>query len=459
MSNKSNQKIITRIPPSPTGNLHVGTARTALFNFLFAKQNGGEIVLRFEDTDKERSEEKYEKNIIKGLSWLRITYDKQFKQSERSNIYEKYLNKLIEEKKAYVSKESIDSAPLDEARGSREQGQRSEVIRFKNPNKKIKFKDEVRGDIEFDTTDLGDFVIAKSLTEPLYHLAVVIDDFEMGITHIIRGEDGISNTPRQILIQKAIGAPLPTYIHLPMVLGKDKSKLSKRHGATSILEYKKEGYLPEAMINYLALLGWNPGTGEEQEIFSLDELIEKFDLSKVQKGGAVFNTEKLDWFNKHYLSKLEESEALIMLKDKFEELEFEIDVEMLEKIKPIIFEKISKISDIDIMIKDGELDYFVDDPKYHDPEKIIWKKSNKETTKKHLEYISNKFDEVAKFDELDNIKDSIWKYAEDNGKGDVLWPLRFALSGADRSPDPFQLAFILGKDVTLKRIQNAIKEL
>ena len=289
--------IITRFAPSPTGYLHMGGARTALFNHLFTKQNGGKTILRIEDTDKQRSTKEYETSIIESLKWLGLQYDETVKQSDREVVYKGYLKRLIDEGKAYISKET----PV-------EPGDRTEVIRFKNPNKKVTFYDLIRGEVEFDTTELKDFVIAKSMEEPLYNLAVVVDDFEMGITHVIRGEDHISNTPRQILIQEAIGAPRPVYAHLPIILATDKSKLSKRkHGeSVSVDFYRRKGYLPEAVINFLVLLGWNPGNN--QEIFSIDELIKTFDMSKVQKSGAVFNVEKLNWLNKQYIAKLSDAD-------------------------------------------------------------------------------------------------------------------------------------------------------
>ncbi|MDO8590761.1 MAG: glutamate--tRNA ligase family protein, partial [bacterium] len=244
--NSKNKKVVTRFPPSPTGFLHIGGARTALFNYLFAKKNHGGILLRLEDTDVTRYKKEFEDSIVQGLEWLGITFDnsKPFKQSERVQLYRLHLKTLVKSGAAYLSKET--------------EGERSEVIRFKNPNKKITFHDLVRGEVSFNTSDLGDFVIAKSLEEPLYHLAVVIDDMEMGITHVIRGEDHISNTPRQILIQEALGFKRPEYAHIPLILASDKSKLSKRHGATSVENYREMGYLPEAIVNYLALLGWNP---------------------------------------------------------------------------------------------------------------------------------------------------------------------------------------------------------
>ena len=279
-----NQKIITRFPPSPTGNFHVGSARTALFNFLFARKNNGKFILRIEDTDKTRSKKEFEDNIFESLEWLGLKYDEFYRQSDRGKIHRTYIEKMLDDGSIYEAEDKI--------------------IRFKNPNKKVKFNDLVRGEIEFDTTELKDFIIAKSVDEPLYHLAVVIDDFESNITHVIRGEDHISNTPRQILIQETISAPRPIYAHLPLILAPDRSKLSKRkHGeSVSLNYYRDKGYSPEAMINYLALLGWNPGT--EQEIFTLDELINVFDFSRVHKGGAIFDEKKLAWVNRKHFNKL-----------------------------------------------------------------------------------------------------------------------------------------------------------
>ncbi|MDO8569671.1 MAG: glutamate--tRNA ligase family protein [bacterium] len=280
MKSKS-EKVVVRMAPSPTGNFHVGSARTALFNFLFARKNNGKFILRIEDTDRERNKKEFEDDIFESLEWLGLKYDEFYRQSERGGVYKNYIEKMLNQGLAYESDDK--------------------VIRFRNPNKKVKFNDLVRGEIEFDTTELKDFVIAKSVDEPLYHLAVVIDDFESNITHVIRGEDHISNTPRQILIQEAISAPRPLYAHLPLILAQDRSKLSKRkHGESVSLDYyRSKGYSPEAIINYLALLGWNPGT--EQEIFTLRELINVFDFSRVHKGGAIFDEKKLAWVNrKHF---------------------------------------------------------------------------------------------------------------------------------------------------------------
>jgi glutamyl-tRNA synthetase len=442
---KNNEKVVTRIAPSPTGVLHIGTARAALFNYLFAKHNHGKFILRIEDTDKERSKKEYEGNIVDSLNWLGLQFDAFYRQSERTDIYKKYLDKIIKSGHAYISKEAG--------------GERAEVIRFKNPNKEVIFEDMIRGEIKFDTTELGDFVIAKSLDEPLYHLAVVVDDYEMGITHVIRGEDGISNTPRQILIQEVIGANTPKYAHLPLVLGKDKKKLSKRHGATSLDEYKNQGYLKEAILNHLAMLGWNPGT--DKEVFTMKELIEEFDIKKVQKGGAIFNPEKLDWFNKEHLKNIPEKTIVDKIesaaKEKFPNEK--ISTDLVKRIAPQIMERISTLNDIDKSITEGDLDYYFNEPDY-DPRDLIWKEAKTEETISHLQFISSELEKIEKENEdSEKIKQALWNYADEQGRGNVLWPLRYCLTGKQKSPDPFTLISTLGKTKSIERITTAIERL
>lgn len=393
------EKIVVRIPPSPTGNLHIGTARTALFNYLFAVKHAGKVVLRIEDTDKERSKKEFEENIIESLSWLGIKHDGEvIRQSERTEKYREALTRMIEKDVAYVSKEPSKNDPNVEV----------SVVRLRNPGKVVTFADLVRGEISFDTTELGDFVIAKSMDEPLYHLAVVFDDAGAGVTHVIRGEDHISNTPRQILIQEAMGVSRPAYAHIPLILAPDRSKLSKRHGATAVTDYRDQGYLPQAMVNYLALLGWNPGT--DQEIFTMEELVDQFDLQKIQKGGAIFDQKKLDWVQKEHIKLLPPEEQKEIIRKGIENEPY--------------------------MVGEPELD----------PEKIAWKKSTKEDAVKHLE-------EAKKIIGEDG---DLMAYAEREGKGDVLWPVRYALTGAEASPDPFIMLEFLGKEKSLKRIESAI---
>ena len=435
-------KVITRFAPSPTGLFHIGSVRSALYNYLYARQNNGKFILRIEDTDKERSKKEFEDNILESFKWLGLSYDEFYRQSERGEIYKKYLKQLIDNGSAYISKEE-----------PKEEGDRAEVIRFKNPNKKIKFNDLILGEIEFDTTDLKDFVIAKDLESPLYHLAVVVDDMEMGVTHVIRGQDHISNTPRQILIQEALGAKRPEYSHIPLILAADKSKLSKRHGAMSVLEYKDMGYFPEAIINFMALIGWNPG--DEQEIFTLDELIKKFNLQKVQKSGGVFNVEKLDWINKEYIKKLSSKETEEnILKWLPEDMQKNV---LAPKLIPVIIERISKWGDVTQMAEEGELHFFFKH-EFYEVEKLIYKNLTQEQVSANITSAIKALEEIKKEEfNKENVKTALMQIADTLGsRGELLHPVRFALSGRDRSPDPFIIAEILGKNETILRLQKAV---
>lgn len=443
----------TRMAPSPTGVLHIGGLRTGLFNYLFAKQHGGVFVLRIEDTDKERSKKEYEDEIVTSFELAGIHSDEFYRQSEHIETHRAYLTKLIDDGYAYVSKEE-----------PKEEGQRSEVIRFKNPNKIVQFEDIIRGPIEVDTTDLGDFVIAKSLEEPLYHLAVVVDDFEAGITHVIRGEEHISNTPRQLLIQEAIGAPRPIYAHLPLILATDRSKLSKRHGAVAVIEYLRQGYLPAALINYLALLGWSPqsaGDAAASDILSLEELIKQFDLTKVQKGGAVFNIEKLNALNQHYIKQLPQ-EVLIekmrhWLPEKYQTTKEVSSDTFIIKLAGLLVDHLSYFEELKDIDAEGGLSYYFTQPEY-ESSLLLGKKGDLDVSKTltHLETAKNLLENLP-LDAFsaEQVKEALWEYATKEGRGDVLWPLRIALSGAPRSPDPFGLADILGKQETLVRISHA----
>jgi glutamyl-tRNA synthetase len=444
-------KVVTRFAPSPTGLFHAGSYRTAVFSYLYAKKYGGKFILRIEDTDRARSTKEYEDNIIESLKWLHLDYDELYRQSERGEIYRKYLEKLLADGTAYISKEE-----------QKEEGDRAEVIRFRNLGKKVRFDDIIRGLIEFDTTELGDFIIAKSVDEPVFHFAVVLDDYLMGVTHVIRGEDHISNTPRQILIQEALGAPTPTYGHLPLVLAADRSKLSKRHGAKPMTFYRDQGFIPEALLNYMSLIGWNPGT--EKEIFSLPELITEFDIARVQKGGASFSEEKLLWVNKEHLKRVPqdlfalEARKYIGMSKKVQERSWNITEAMLIRLVPTLLDRINTYFDITKMIDDGEVDYLFIAPKY-DALSLKWK-AEKDLIKtlEHLAYIKKALGEVkdSKWTE-EGIKEAVWTYADAEGRGTVLWPYRFALSGRDKSPNPFSLSYILGKEETLARLETAWK--
>ncbi len=437
MSEKA--KVVTRFAPSPTGFLHLGTYRTAIFSYLYAKKNAGQFILRIEDTDKERNKKEFEDNILESLEWMGLKYDQFYRQSENVETHKKYLEKMIEGGHAYISKEEAKD-------GS---GVIKEIVRFKNPNVDITFTDLIKGEVTINTKDLGDFVLAKNLNEPLFHLAVVADDFDEGVTHVIRGEDHVSNTPRQILIQRAIGAPTPTYAHLPLVLGPDKLKLSKRRGALPITEYRRQGYLPEAILNGVAFVGWNPGT--EKEIFTHDELVESFDLERVQKSPAVFNEIKLEWFNKEHMKKLSKEE---IEKEIFARLP---DTLHLQGIIPIIFDRISKWSDVDTMIQNAEIDFFAKEPSI-DSSKLSYKDIEISETKKSLESVIQNLEEISDSNfTVENIKLSIMRIADSvPSRGAVLHPVRYALTGLDKSPDPFTVASILGKNETIKRLQKAV---
>lgn len=440
--------IVTRIPPSPTGHLHIGTARTALFNYLFAKKNGGKMVFRSEDTDKTRSTREFENKIIEGLHWLGLTWDNEviLRQSERAPVYREYLEKIIANGSAYISKEESKNTP----------GQMVEVVRLKNPNKEITFNDLVRGDITFDTTELGDIVIARNLDDALYHFTVVVDDHLMGVTHVIRGEDHISNTPRQILIQEAIGIPRPIYAHLPLILASDRSKMSKRHGAVSLSSYKEAGYTKEAIINYLALLGWNPGT--DREIFGLSELISEFDIHHIQKGGAVFDIKKFNWFNRQYLEQLTPTEFLTYLEQNFPtrlRAFPDFSSERLLRLIPTIRERIDTLADFQAQTDLGEYDFAFTAPTAYETTLLQWKNDPAPTVAKPRLEIASILLATADFSSPETIKAALWPYAEEVGKGELFWPLRIALSGKAQSPDPFTIAYIIGSAETLLRIKNA----
>jgi len=484
-----------RLAPSPTGWFHVGNARTGLFNYLFARKNGGKFILRVEDTDKERSKKEYEENMLAGLRWLGIEWDEgpeksgsfgPYYQSQRTEIYKKYLEQLLKKGKAYYcfcTPEELEAQRADmvsrglppkyseKCRDLPENvvkknlaNKKPAVIRIKMPSKSIKFIDLIRGEVEFNLDLIGDTVIAKSLNEPLYNFAVVIDDYLMKITHVIRGEDHISNTPKQITIQEALGLPTPNYAHLPMILGPDRSKLSSRHGAMGLTEYRKMGYLPEALINFLAFLGWHP-LGD-REIFSPEELIELFDLQRVQKGGAIFNIKRLDWFNSQHLKLLNTDQLFDKIGDYAKN--FYSNPKIMEKYSP---EYIKKVIELEAP-RLTKLSDFFDFSEFFFQEKLKY-------PKEYLKWKSMEENEIAislndcldileKINEKEfnriNIQIKFYNFIAENAdyqkdKGRVLWPLRVALSGRKASPGPFEIAEILGKKKSIGRVKQAREQL
>ena len=431
--------IRTRIPPSPTGRFHIGTARTALFNYLFARKNGGEFLFRIEDTDRARSLPEHEAEIIEGMKWLGLEHDGEVvRQSERVERHTELLHKLVKEDKAYLSREA----------SAKEEGKEVEVVRLRNPGRSITFRDEIRGNITFDTAELSDFVIGRSIDDPLYHFAVVVDDSDMGITHVIRGEDHISNTPRQILIQEALGLERPVYAHLPLILAPDRSKLSKRHGAVSLFEYKEQGFMPEAIINYLALLGWNPG--DDREDFTLAQLVDLFEFGNVQKNGAVFDMVKFQDVNQRWMRKLSDEEFLTRGGLTAS------DPERLLKATHLFKERAHTFGEAREMLS-GELSCLFVTPAID--QTLLLNKEPAEApgaTKGHLEALKGLIEGLREGIGAEEAKAVLMPYADKEGRGAVLWPLRYALSGAERSPDPFTLINILGPKESLLRIQAAL---
>lgn len=454
----------TRIAPSPTGWLHVGTARTALFNYLYARQHNGVFVLRIEDTDIERSKKEFEDSIIEGLKWLGLFWDEgPYRQSERTDMYRIYMQTLLDNGLAFYCGHSVEELeqerkdqmkqqkPICHHCTQRDEGREQGIIRLTNDSTgTISFSDIIRGPISFDAPSLGDFPLARDRNHALYNFTVVVDDWEMHISHVIRGEDHISNTPKQILIQQALGFEKPHYAHLPLLLGTDRSKLSKRHGETSIMSYRDEGYLPEALCNFLALLGWNPG--DDRELFSLKELQKEFSLEKVQKSGAVFNGEKLQWINGEYIRRMDVA-ALADRVVPFISQGVAKDKNYIKKVVAVEQPRMKLLSDIE-----KKAPFFFYDPVY-DTKLLLWKGTqNKQNAKEHLATTKKLLCDIDERDGTrEGLRDIIMSYAERNGRGDVLWPLRVALSGQATSPDPLEILSVINKEVALRRIDHAIE--
>jgi glutamyl-tRNA synthetase len=457
--------IRTRFAPSPTGDPHIGNIRSALFAYLFAKKNNGQFLLRIEDTDRERHNEGSIAVIKDALKWLGIApenIDEPMIQSERLKIYKEAALKLVSEDKAYVcncSKEWLEEVREEQkakklppkydghCRDLNLEYMENSVIRMKIPQEgSIKFHDLVRGEVEFPYSSIDDQVILKSDGFPTYHLAHVVDDHEMQISHVIRAEEWLPSTPKHIILNEMLGFDQPEYAHLPVILSPTKGKLSKRDGAVGILEYKFLGYLPEALVNFMVLLGWNPKN--DNEIFTLEELEQKFDLTGVNKAPAVFDKEKLNFFNRHYLQK-SQPEALIKLLDQ--EIVQKLPEDKLIKIIEIAKERMNVLSEFKETIA-----FFLSEPDL-DKEKIIFRKSDKETTVIALEITAEKFSQISTW-QANIIKGTLDGIVKDNkfSNGDVFWPVRYALSGEEKSPPPEQIAEALTKETATKRIKAAL---
>ncbi len=441
------ETVVTRIAPSPTGPFHIGTARTALFNYLYAKKHAGTFILRFEDTDVARSKKEYLDDAHSALKWLGMHPDVVVRQSDRTDLYHERISQLIQDGKAYISHEQARDSETDMV----------DVVRFKNPQKKVSFHDDVRGVITMETSELGDFVIAKSVRKPLYNLAVVIDDIAMGVTHIIRGDDHISNTPRQILLFEAFGKQAPRFVHIPLIHSADGGKLSKRKHATAVNAFRDEGYLPEALINYMASLGWS--SKEDTELYSKEELIERFSFEKLQKKEAVYDEAKLRWYNQHYLRTVSERKLLQWLLPVLRKrLSFFLLLRRSTSTAMLLQElrqRCSTVSDMQQAIRAGEYDFYYKSPECDATLLLPSPETKKDVTCMHLDAVKKLLAGLSSW-KSESIQEALLPYAETHGKKDVLWPLRVALSGKKQSPDIFSIVMAIGKRETHKRIMNAI---
>nr|WP_136251953.1 glutamate--tRNA ligase [Ningiella ruwaisensis] len=459
--------VVTRFAPSPTGYLHVGGARTALYSWLYAKSQGGKFVLRIEDTDVERSTEQAKQAILDGMKWLGLEHDEgPYYQTERFDKYNQYIDKLLEQGLAYRC--YMKSDELDKIR--EEQEKRGEkprypgtwrdrtdypeneafAIRFKNPKEgEVVFKDHVRGEIRISNTELDDLVIRRSDGTPTYNFCVVIDDWEMGITHVVRGEDHINNTPRQINILKALGAPVPEYAHVSMILGDDGKKLSKRHGAVSVMQYRDDGFLPQAVLNYLVRLGWSHG---DQEIFSVDEMIDLFSLDHISKSASAFNTEKLIWLNQHYIKTLPASEVAEHAKWHFDEQKIDVrNGPALEDVIKVQAERVDTLKELAEISR-----YFYEDFEEFDANAA--KKHLRPVAKECLVAVRDALNEVGEWNSA-NIQNAINNTAEKLGlgMGKVGMPLRVAATGSGNSPSLDVTLVLLKQSKVAQRIDKAIE--
>ncbi len=463
--------IRVRFAPSPTGWISFGNARTALYNWLFARHMGGKFLVRIEDTDKERSKPEFEVDLLENLKWLGLNWDEDIiRQSERIPVYREYLEKLLHSHQAYwcfCTEEKLEAERESQlaagqpqiysgtCRGISEKevaerisrGERA-VIRFKTPESKHVFEDLVRGKVEFDSAQFGDTVIAKSLNEPLYNFAVVVDDEYQKITHVIRGEDHLSNTPKQMAIAEALGFKVPRYAHLPLMLGPDKKKLSKRYLAAGLREYRAQGYVPEAIINFLVLLGWHPV--EDREVLTSSELIKEFSLERTQKAGAIFNPEKLDWFNTHYLRNMP-ADDFIKISKNFWPTDWTENI--LRKAMPLVRDRLKKLSDLP---ESGNLFFKLAD---YEGKLLVWKKADEASAKNSLELLIKGLENIGEEKFGSEAKTVIDGLAEKFGRGEVFWPLRVALSGQENSPGPLEILEVLGKTESLNRLGIALKKL
>lgn len=475
------EKVRVRFAPSPTGYLHVGGARTALFNWLYARHTGGEFILRIEDTDQARSTEASVQAILDGMSWLGLDWDEgpgkegphaPYFQTQRLDSYWHYVNKLMEMGRAYkcyLTAEELETrraeaaaagAPprynrawcTDELRAEREAQGAPFVIRFKAPDSgTIVVEDLVKGTVSFDATEMvDDFVLMKADGIPTYNYAVVIDDATMGMTHVLRGDDHLSNTPKQIAVYQALGLPVPKFGHIPMILGPDKTRLSKRHGATSVMQYYDDGYLSQALVNYLVRLGWSHG---DQEIFTLQEMIDLFTVEGINKTASVFDNAKLEWLNAHYIKTIPTSELIALATPFLKKAGMDVEsksAQWLEKLANALKERSRTLVELasQAMTYDGgEIAY--------DPEAVA--KFLTPANKPMLETLHQRLSALGEWTEA-SLEPAFKELASELGVklGGLIQPTRVAVTGKTASPGMYDVLVLLGRELSLKRLQHAI---
>ncbi len=484
----SDNIVRVRIAPSPTGKLHLGTARTALFNYLFARKHEGKFIVRMEDTDKERSSSDYERDILDGLLWLGLPWDEgpevggafePYRQKDRVGLYQVFIDQLLSEKTAYrcyctpaeleaerTAQQAANQPPRYSGKcrtltaaqiSENEKTLKPSVVRFATPKGKVDFDDLIRGHIEFEGELFGDFVIVRSDGSPLFVLTNVVDDHLMEISHVLRGEDHLSNTGKQLLLAKALNFFSPQFGHFPLILNTDRSKMSKRKNPVSISDdYKAKGFLPEALNNFIALLGWSPG--EDRELFSLHELIDEFQLERVGRSPSIFDTEKLLWMNGYYIRHLslgdlaERSEPFI--RDSAIKQAALKDPEFHLQVLALVQERLKTLAEVEELIE-----FFYTAPDY-DADLLIAKKSDHERTKKALAVAVTAVTNLKTIT-LEETELALRTAARDADlkDGELLWTVRVALSGRDASPGAFELIEVFGKEETLKRLGSATQKL
>jgi len=473
-----------RFAPSPTGYLHIGGARTALFNWLFARRHGGVFVLRIEDTDTERSSEEMVAGILDGMRWLGLDWDEgpmvagphaPYFQSQRQAKYLAVAEQLVADGKAYYCyctpeelKAKREGNPeyryertclrlsADEI-SRREKAGQARAVRFKVTDGRVRVDDLVHGPIEFDASLIEDFVILRSDGHPTYHLSVVADDVEMGMTHVVRGDDHISNTPKQILLYQAMGAAVPRFAHVPLILGPDKKRLSKRHGATSVMEYAGQGYIPEAMVNFLALLGWSPGAGD-REVFTRGELAEIFALEGISGGNAVFNPEKLDWFNQQHLARLAPEELALRLRPSFVEAGLWSD-DLLTTRHAWFFAVLELLVPRAKRLRDfaAQGAFFFKDRVEYD-EAAVEKHLRAEGVADHLKALSTEWSSLPEFDAV-STEGALRRVAEARAvkAGTLIHAVRVAVTGTSVSPGLFEVVALVGRTRVRERLEAAVR--